>query len=253
MAPSDPSFFTASHGTRIGYFSSPGKPPTVLFMGGLMSDMAGTKALHLERFCRQRGQGFLRFDYGGHGISSGKFEDGTIGSWHQDTLSVIDNLAKGPVVVIGSSMGGWQALLAALARPDRVKGLIGLAPAPDFTDKLLLANMKQKHKEELFEKGRVLVPSEYGDEPYIFTRELIEEGKNHALLDGPIGLDIPVRLIHGMADNDVPYRISLEIMENLQTGDAELILVREGNHKLSSPKELKLIEKALLEILERLQ
>ncbi len=252
MMNATPTFFKARHGTRIGYFKTGGKAPTVVFLGGLMSDMSGTKAFFLEKHCQDIGWAFLRFDYGGHGVSSGTFEEGTIGSWHRDTLAVLDELTEGPLVLIGSSMGGWQALLAALARPDRVKGMIGLAPAPDFTERLLLVNLEEKHRQELLENGRVLIPSDYGDSPYIFTMALFEDGRQHLLLDAPIDLDIPVRLIHGMCDKDVPYRISLDIMERLEARDAELILVKAANHNLSTPEDLARLAKILDEMLEKM-
>lgn len=251
MTQQTPTFFEAPHGTRIGYFKTIGETPTVVFMGGLMSDMSGSKAVFLDTWCRDKGQGYLRFDYGGHGASSGNFEEGTIGSWHRDALAVIDHLTEGALILVGSSMGGWQVLLAALARKDRVVGLIGLAPATDFTERILLANLEKKHIKEMMEKGRVLIPSEYGDEPYIFTKDLIEEARNHLLLEDPIGLDIPVRLIHGMKDNDVPYRISLDIMAGLGAKDAELVLVKDANHKLSGPDDLARLTGALESILEK--
>lgn len=251
MTQPTPSFFDAANGTRIGYFKTQGKAPTVVFMGGLMSDMSGTKALFLETWCRDNGQAYLRFDYGGHGASSGCFEEGTIGSWHRDALAVIDHLTEGPLVLIGSSMGGWQVLLAALARKDRVVGLLGLAPAPDFTERVLLANLEQKHIKEMMEKGKVLIPSDFGDEPYIFTKGLIEEARNHLLLDAPIELDIPVLLIHGMKDNDVPYQISLDIMAGLAAKDAKLVLVKEANHRMSGAADLARLTGALASILEK--
>ncbi len=247
-----PLFFDAPTGTRIGYYKTEGKSPTVVFMGGLMSDMSGTKALFLEGHCRGRGHGFLRFDYNGHGVSSGKFEDGTIGSWQADALAVIDHLTEGPLMLIGSSMGGWQALLAALARKQRVRGLILLAPAPDFTKKLLLDQMSEAHRAQLLEKGRVEVPSEFGDDPYIFTKNLIEEGNRHLLLDRAIALDIPIRLIHGFLDRDVPFSVSLDIMTALEAPDAELCLVKDGIHNLSRADDLDRLGKTVDEILERI-
>ncbi len=248
-----PAFFKAPHGTKIGYFRTIGEAPTVIFMGGLMSDMSGTKALFLENWCREKGQAFLRFDYAGHGASSGSFEEGTIGSWHRDTLAAIDHLTEGPLVLVGSSMGGWQVLLAALARKDRVVGLVGLAPAPDFTERILWANLEETHIREMMENGKVLIPSEYGDEPYIFTKGLIEDGRQHLLLDDPIDLDIPVRLIHGTADNDVPYQISLDIIAQLEAKEAELVLIKGANHKLSSPEDLAHLTNALESILEKVK
>lgn len=253
MTQRTPAFFEAPHGTRIGYFKTEGKGPLVVFMGGLMSDMSGTKALFLENWCREKGQSYLRFDYGGHGASSGSFEEGTIGSWHQDALAAIDNLTEGPIILVGSSMGGWQVLLAALARKDRVVGLIGLAPAPDFTERILLTNLDEAHRKTLMEEGKIQVPHDYEGDPYVFTRDLVEDGQKHLLLDAPIVLDIPIRLIHGMKDNDVPYQISLDIMAALEAKDAELVLLKGANHKLSSPKELAVLTGALESIIEKVK
>jgi len=250
MSKTEPQYFDAPHGTRIGFFKTPGKTPTVVFMGGLMSDMSGSKATFLEGFCREKGQAYLRFDYGGHGVSSGRFEDGTIGAWHRDALAAIDNLTEGPLLLVGSSMGGWQVLLAALARKERVKGLIGLAAAPDFTKTLLLDKMDQRHRTELKERGRVLVPSDY-EEPYIFTRTLLEEGNDHLLLEKPIDLDMPICLIHGMQDADVPFQVSLDILDALKGKDAELMLVKEGLHSLSGEADLKRLGNVLENLLKK--
>lgn len=238
MSRPEPSLLETGHGQKLAYFKSGGGPVTVVFLGGLMSDMLGTKAIFLENFCRTKGWGYIRFDYSGHGQSSGKFRDGTIGAWRRDTLAIIDGCTKGPLVMVGSSMGGWLALLAALARPDRVQGLVCLAPAPDFTERLLWPGMTAAQKQELEQTGEVHIPSEYGDDPYIFTQILFDEARAHFLLDQPIPLDIPVRLIHGLKDNDVPARVSEEIMARLEGADAKLTLLEEGDHRLSSPKQL---------------
>lgn len=217
-------------------------------MGGLMSDMTGTKATFLEGFCKEKGWGYLRFDYGGHGASSGKFEDGTIGSWLTDALAVVDYLTEGPIILVGSSLGGWMVLLSALQRPDRVKGLIGLASAPDFTKRMLWPSFTPENKKELQDTGQVKMPSDYDDEPYIFTQTLLDEAENHLVLEGPIKLDMPVRLIHGMADNDVPYNTSLAIMEKLQSPDAALALVLGAGHGLSTDNDLDRLGKLLKEV-----
>lgn len=251
MNDSKPSFFDAPHGTRIAYFATPGKSPTVMFFGGLKSDMTGTKALHLENHCKKKGYSFLRFDYGGHGLSSGKFEDGTIGSWHEDALAAIDNLTEGPLVLVGSSMGGWQVLLAALARKQRVKALIGLAPAPDFSEWLLWKKMSQKDKDIVRETGKITYPSDYGD-PYTFTKALFEDGRKRLLLDKPIELDCPLRLIHGMQDSEVPYKVSLKILERLTGGDAELALVKGADHRLSTQRDLARLTATVDGLIERI-
>lgn len=232
-----PQFLDSAHGTRVAYEKSPGRSPTVIFCGGYLSDMTGTKAMALEAHCQQRGQAFLRFDYGGHGASSGDFQNGTIGDWRADTLAVIDQVTDGPIVLAGSSMGGWIALLAAIARPERVAGLLLLAAAPDFTDRILWDTFDEETRQRLQAEGRIEMPSDY-DEPYIFTWKFIEEGRRHLLLGSEIALDIPVRLIHGMKDRDVPHELALEIVAKLTSEDVELTYLKESGHNLSEPDDL---------------
>ena len=245
---SKPKVFKSPHGTEIAYHKTDGGPVTVVFMGGLMSDMTGTKATFLEDFCQEKGWGYLRFDYGGHGQSSGKFEEGTIGSWLTDALAAVDHLTEGPVILAGSSLGGWMVLLTALARPDRVAGLVGMASAPDFTKRLLWPDFTPAHKKEMEETGMVKIKSEYGDEPYIFTQALMDEADDHLVLEAPIRLDMPVRLIHGMADTDVPYDTSVAIMERLECPDAALSLVKGAGHSLSEDADLDRLGKLLKEV-----
>ena len=233
-----PSYLEADHGTRIAYHRTAGRGPGVVFLGGFMSDMTGTKATALEAHCRARGRAFLRFDYAGHGASSGAFADGTIGLWLADALAAIDRLTDGPQILIGSSMGGWIALLAALQRPDRTHGLIGIAPAPDFTEHLMWARYDETIRNQIMEQGFHLEPSEYGDEPYTITRALIEDGRKHLLLGAPIALDVPLRLIHGQRDADVPWRLSLDIAERVASEDVEVTLIKRGDHRLSDPADL---------------
>ena len=203
-----------------------------------MSDMSGTKARALERYARARGQAYLRFDYQGHGVSSGRFEDGTIGRWAEDAIAALDGASVGPQILVGSSMGGWIMLLAALARPERVAALVGIAAAPDFTETLIWARMGAAQRAELAERGVLYQPSDYDEQPYAITRALIEEGRNHLLLGGEIPLDCPVRLIHGMADPDVPWRVSRRLAQRLRTADVELTLVKGGGHRLSEPADM---------------
>ncbi len=225
-------------GHALAYHASPGRSPTVVFLGGFMSDMTGTKASALEAFCRAEARGFVRFDYLGHGQSSGAFTDGTIGRWTDDALAVIDTLTEGPQVLVGSSMGGWIMLLAALARRERVAGLVGIAAAPDFTEHLLWQTFDAPTRERLERDGLVYQPSDYGEEPYPITRELIEEGRRHLLLGETIALTCPVRLIHGMRDEDVPWRTSLTLADRLASEDVETTLVKAGDHRLSEPADL---------------
>ncbi len=241
--PSAPENLTRPDGTTIAYHKIPGgetrnKAPGLIFQGGFMSDMTGSKALALEAFARERGQDFLRFDYLGHGASSGHFEEGTIGRWAEDAIAVLDEVAEGPQIIVGSSMGGWIMLLTALARPERVAGLVGIAAAPDFTENLLWRKFPPEVRETLEREGVYYEPSDYSEEPYAITMELIVEGRNHLLMDRPIPITCPVRLIHGTADADVPWQLSLELMDKLETGDVEVTLVKGGGHRLSEPGDL---------------
>ena len=207
-------------------------------MPGFRSDMQGIKAMALTAHCRTRNHAFLRFDYFGHGASSGDFRAGTIGRWLEDALAVIDRLTEGPLLLVGSSMGGWIALLAALARPGRVKALIGIAPAPDFTEDLIWARLDEAQRRELLEQGELAAPSAYEADPIPFTLRLVEEGRRHLLLREPIRLSCPVRLLHGMEDPDVPYQTSLRIMERLTGTEAVVELIEDGDHRLSRPRDL---------------
>lgn len=222
--------------------------PGVVFLGGFMSDMTGTKAEWLEGFAMRAGLPYLRFDYTGHGASDGAFTDGTIGSWLGDALDAFDSLTDGPQVLIGSSMGGWLALLAALARKDRVKGIVGVAAAPDFTEDLIHNELSDAARDKLMKEGLVHLPTEYGDDPYPITKALIEDGRRHLLLTDTIALDCPVRLVQGLKDDDVPWQTALRIAENLATGDVSITLVKEGDHRLSRPNDLEHIAQAVMEV-----
>ncbi len=211
--------------------------PGVMFMGGFASDMTGIKAMTLDRFCRERGQAYLRFDYRGHGASGGEFRDGTIGGWLQDSLAAFDKLTAGPQVLVGSSMGGWLMLLLAARRSERIAGLVGIAAAPDFTEDIWQGFSKAQ-QDDLMARGEVARPSAYGDNPYIVTRALIEDGRRHFLLNGDIELSCPVRLLHGMADPDVSPAKSLRIAEKLRGGDVVVTLIKDGDHRLSRPQDL---------------
>ncbi len=225
-------------GNDIAYAKSAGRAPTVVFLGGFRSDMTGTKALALEAWARRRGQAFVRFDYLGHGQSSGRFEDGTIGRWLDDSLAVLDRLTEGPLVLVGSSMGGWLSLLAARARPERLAGLVLIAAAPDFTERLLLGGLSAEDRATLERDGRLERPSQYSPEPSVFTWKLIEEGRRHLLLDRPLALPCPVRLLHGQADPDVPWQYSLEIAQHLDAPDVVTTFIKGGDHRLSTPADI---------------
>lgn len=242
--------FSPRPGVELAYYKTVAETPTlpgVIFLGGFMSDMTGTKAVFLEQYCRERGQGFVRFDYQGHGASSGRFEDGTIGRWLQDALDVFDTLTEGPQIVVGSSMGGWLALLLALRRPERVAGLIGLAPAPDFSDDVYHHELTQQQRHEIEEKGVTYLPNLYGA-PYPLTRQLFDEARQHYLLQQEIAIYCPVRLIHGRQDPDVPWQKSEKIKEKLLSQDVKIYWVEEGDHRLSRDQDLSLIGETVAEI-----
>ncbi len=243
--PSEMRTLSTRDGATIAYQALPGKGPGVLFCGGFMSDMSGTKARALEQVCAAAGRAYVRFDYRGHGQSSGRFQDGTIGSWLDDTLAVIDEAMAGKIVVVGSSMGGWIALLAALARRERVAGLVTIAAAPDFTEELLWRELGDEDRRKLLDDGVIHQPTEYGDEPYAITLGLIEEGRDHLLLGGPIALDCPVRIIHGMRDEDVPWRLALKIADRIEGGDVVVTLVKDGDHRMSDPAGIERLQKCV--------
>jgi pimeloyl-ACP methyl ester carboxylesterase len=210
----------------------------VLFCGGFTSDMTGTKALALESHCRDSGRQYARFDYGGHGASSGRFEDGTIGDWTADALAIVDQVIEGRMIVVGSSMGGWIMLLLALARRDRVHGLVGIAAAPDFTEDLLLAQATDEQRRQLATDGYWLQPSAYGNGPYPVTDKLIEDGRQHLLLRASIPIRCPVHLLHGQRDADVPWETSLRLAERLKSDDVTIELIKAGDHRLSSAPDI---------------
>ncbi|GAB4354034.1 MAG: alpha/beta hydrolase [Kiloniellaceae bacterium] len=251
-------------GTVLAYYKTParkasaadrdsaGAGPGLMFLGGFMSDMSGSKAQALEVYARRRGRAFLRFDYRGHGQSSGRFEDGTIGDWVSDALAALDALTEGPQILIGSSMGGWIMLLAALARPGRVAGLVGIAPAPDFTEDLIWGRATAAQRRTLETVGHLDRPSEYSTTPYRITRHLIEEGRRHLLLGKPVPLTCPVRLIHGLKDADVPWQTSLRLAEALEGADVEVTLVKNAAHRLSEPEDLARLERTLETLIAQL-
>jgi pimeloyl-ACP methyl ester carboxylesterase len=235
-------------GSRIAYRAIPGCLPGVVFLGGFTSDMTGTKATELDAHCRANRSAYVRFDYTGHGASSGRFEDGTIGQWVADAVAVLDNLTHGPQVLVGSSMGGWIMVLAALARPERVAGLVGVAAAPDFTEELLRKRFDSWAKDALKKAGVVHLPNPYGDEPTPITRRLIDEGRSHLVMKAPISVSCPVRLLHGMADPDVPWELSIRLAELLESPNVTVTLVKSGDHRMSDRSNLALLLDALDEV-----
>lgn len=214
-----------------------GAGPTVVWLGGFRSDMSGTKAQALADWAETGGHSFVRFDYFGHGESSGAFEAGTISRWRGDALAVIEVLTEGPVVLVGSSMGGWISCLLAMAQPERIAALLLIAPAPDFTEKLMAPEMTEADRQQMAETGVWLRPSDYGD-PYPITRQLLEDGATWSILPGPVAIDCPVRILQGGADPDVPWRHALALAEAITGGDVVFTLIKDGDHRLSRPQDI---------------
>lgn len=242
-----PEFLTTPSGRRIAFHQTAGRGPGVVFLGGFKSDMTGTKAVHLQAWAEATGRAFLRFDYSGHGQSSGDFLDGCIGDWAEDAMAAIAGLTTGPQILVGSSMGGWIALLVARAMPERVAGLIGIAAAPDFTEDLMWAQFTEAERAALA-SGRLEQPSDYSDEPYVITQKLIEDGRNRLVLRDPLPLPFPVRLLQGTADTDVPPAVALRLMERADSPDLRLVLVKGADHRFSTPECLDLIVAGIAEI-----
>lgn len=215
----------------------PGRGPTVVWLGGYRSDMTGTKAQALAEWAQRTRRDYLRFDYFGHGESGGDFRQGTITRWREDALTVIDRLTEGPLVLVGSSMGGWIACLAALSRPQRVAGMVLIAPAADFTEKLLKPGLPPEAVRALEETGEWSAPSEYGDS-MPFTRALIEDGARWQILDAPVAIRAPVRILQGGDDPDVPWAHALHLAMAIETKDVVFQLIRDGDHRLSRPQDI---------------
>lgn len=231
-------------GAHIAYLRRKGRGPGVLWLGGFKSEMTGTKASALDAWAAREERAFVRFDYFGHGDSSGSFREGTVTQWLADSLAVLDRLTNGPQVVVGSSMGGWLALLAALARPERVTALLLIALAADFSERLMWDLFDADAKRQILETGEWLRPSLYDAQPYPITRALIEDGRKHLLLGKPIAISCPVRIVQGMMDPDVPWQHAMKLVDALGP-DTQITLVKDGDHRLSKPDEIALIERML--------
>jgi pimeloyl-ACP methyl ester carboxylesterase len=238
-----PRFLQRVNDGRLAYRHDAGRVPGILWLGGFHSNMDGIKAEAVSAWARKSGRSCLRFDYSGHGLSAGDFKDGTISAWRDDALAVLDEVAEGPQVLVGSSMGGWIATLIAHSRPERIAAMLLIAPAPDFTEALAWAKMPPEIRSEILEKGYWMRPSDY-EEPYPITRALIEEGRQNLVLDKPLKLTFPVRILHGEADKDVPWEHGYRLLDVLH-GDIKFTLVKGADHRLSSPEHLKLIEAEL--------
>lgn len=233
---------------RLAYLHTPGDGPTIVFLPGYASDMTGTKAVALERWAKAQGRAFLRFDYAGCGQSEGAFEEQSLADWRDDVLAMIDDAVDGPVILVGSSMGGWLMLLAARARPDRVVGLVGVAPAPDFTD----WGFSQEEKIALLNQGRIERPNPYGPEPTVYTRRFWSSGEANRLMFGAIAIDVPVRLIQGQRDPDVPWVRTAHLAELIRSADVQTWLVKDGDHRLSREEDVALLVRAVKDVMDAL-
>jgi pimeloyl-ACP methyl ester carboxylesterase len=234
---------------RLAYRHRTGRGPAILFLPGYMSDMEGGKAAALDAWAEREGRSMLRFDYTGCGASSGEFEAQTLANWRNDVLAMMEDvLEEQPVVLVGSSMGGWLMLLAALARPEQVKGIVGIASAPDFT----AWGFTQDQKMTILQEGRLERPSPYGDQPQVTSRAFWESGETLRLLHAPIGIDCPVRLLHGQADTDVPWLYSLELMKLLRSADVQATFIKDGDHRLSREQDIALLIATVNALLEAL-
>ena len=238
--------FLHRNGLRLAYRHREGAGPTILFLPGYMSDREGGKAVALDRWAAAQGRAMLRLDYSGNGASEGAFADGTLTIWRDDVLFLISEVIEGPVVLIGSSMGGWLALLVALAIPDRVAGLVGIAAAPDFTQWGFTDAEKAKLKEE----GQIVEPTPYGDQPYVTTLGFWESGQAKLVLGGPIAIDCPVRLLQGQADPDVPWSTALDLAAALRSSDVQTLLIKDGDHRLSRDADIALLIRAVASLPE---
>jgi len=247
-----PDYLTTPSGRRIAYHRDPGAGPGLMFLGGFKSDMEGTKAIHLQALARLQGRAFVRFDYSGHGQSSGEFTQGAIGDWAEDARAVLDQLTEGPQILVGSSMGGWISLLLARAAPERLAGLVTIAAAPDFTEDSMWAGFSPDQQKTLISEGQVALPSEYGA-PYIITRRLIEEGRQNLVLREALDLPFPVRFVQGTADADVETSVAIRLIEHATGPDMRLTLLKGADHRFSSPEALGVVEAAISDVLSSVE
>ena len=249
---SAPSFLITDQGRNIAYHQTAGAGPGVVFLGGLRSDMTGTKALFLQDWAEAQNRAFLRFDYSGHGQSSGRFEDGAIGDWFADAKAALA-LTTGPQILVGSSMGGWIALLLARAMPDRIAGLVGIAAAPDFTEDGYWAEFDETQQRTLLETGYLALKSDYSDIPTIITRRLIEDGRNHLVLRSPLHLPFPTRFLQGTDDVDVPPSVAIALLNHAEGADIQLSLFKGADHRFSTPDCLAMVAASVTDVCQRAQ
>tara|TARA_B100001123_G_C15251999_1_gene1003134 strand:+ start:394 stop:1176 length:783 start_codon:yes stop_codon:yes gene_type:complete len=244
-------FILNSAAQKLAYVFEPGQGPCVVFLSGYRSDMSGIKAQYLADFCRAQGQAMLRFDYSGHGASGGQFENGSISTWTQDALTVIKATFDGPLILVGSSMGGWIMLHVALELRSQVSGMIGVAAAPDFTRDLMWRDLTAEQRDTLNRDGVIFLDSEYDPRGYPVTKAFIEDGEKNLLLKNSIDVYCPVRLIQGMLDTEVPWDTAVQLSQALTTTDVQVCLVKNGDHRLSDNIQLQLLGSTLEEVLDR--
>lgn len=244
-------YLNTPSGRSIAYNQSPGAGMGIVFLGGFMSDMAGTKAVKLEAWAKAQGRPFLRFDYSGHGQSDGAFTDGSIGEWAEDAQAAIEVLTDGPQVLVGSSMGGWISLLLTQRMPQKIAGLVGIAAAPDFTEDSMWAGFTSAEKAQLKDEGVVLLPSDYG-EPYPITAKLIEDGRQNLVLRAPLPLPFPVRFLQGTQDTAVKRSVALNLLDHADGDDVRLQFLKGADHSFSTPECMNIIEQAISEVFSRL-
>jgi pimeloyl-ACP methyl ester carboxylesterase len=235
-------------GLRLAWSLQEGRGPCVVFLPGFRSDMQGSKAVALRDYCAARGQAMLRLDYSGHGQSDGSFTDGTIGRWTEDAAAIIADRTDGKLVLVGSSMGGWIGLLLARQLGDRLAGYVGIAAAPDFTERLMWQSMSPQEQQTLISRGELRVPSAYGED-LVITRALIEDGRHHLVLDTPLALPCPVRLLQGQHDPDVPWETALALAAHIDSPDVQTVLIKDGDHRLSRPADVAVLIAALQPLL----
>jgi len=234
----------------LAFEHSEGSEPGVLFLPGFHSTMNGDKARYLEQHCQALGLQFTRFDYSGHGDSHGLFEEGSIAQWRDDALSILDKVCTGPQILIGSSMGGWLAILVALERPERIAGILGIASAPDLTDEIIVPALSAEQLQALKNGDTIEIENDYENiDPHRFRQALLDTGSQCSVLNRSLPIHCPVRLLHGLADTDIPWSLSERLLDRLESTDATLTLIKGADHRLSNDTQLKLITHALNELL----
>ncbi len=248
-----PKILRRQDGSTIAYYKSTGRSPGIVFIHGWMSNMTGAKAVCLERWCQAQERAFVRFDCFGHGQSSGNFYDGTVGRWVGDTGAVLEKLTNGPQVLIGSSIGGWVALLAALKWPVRVAGFLGIAVAVDFTEDVIWRRLSHAQREELSSRRTLRLPNPNHGDPYYITQALIADGRKHLLLKDRIAVTCPIRLIHGLEDREVPWQTALRLQEKIAFPNITTTIIKDGNHRLSRPQDLEKILKIAADLIESIE